>query len=351
MSFKKIAIAAGLGTAMALSATPAFAKQKVCVFDVLGAGGDVFNLSKDWALAAKGMGADLHLEPFTEEKIASENFETGQCDALVATSFRTRPFNTIAGSIDALGASSIVKDGGVDLDLSYKVLQTTIATFAKPAAAKFMVQGNYEVGGMVPFGAAYLYVKDRGINSVEKLAGKKIASFDYDSAQKEMISKVGASPVSADISNFGGKFNSGAVDIIAAPAAAYKPLELFKGIGTKGAIVRFPVALLTYQIVFNKSKFPADFGQKSREYWAGKFNVGMKIIKNAEQGIPSDKWLDIPKADAVKYTILLRESRISLAQGGSYDPTTLNIMKKLRCAINRADPECAKKGPEVVASK
>lgn len=338
---KQLTAALGLVAASAMSPALAAGANKVCVFDILGAGGDAFNLSKDWALASKGLGADLHLEAFTDEKIASENFKTGQCDALVATSFRTRPYNTIAGSIDALGAASVVKDGKVNMDLTYDVVQTTIQTFASPKADKLMTQGSYQVAGIFPFGAAYLYVKDRSINSVEKLAGKKIASFDYDSAQKEMISKVGASPVSADISNFGAKFNNGSVDIVAAPAAAYKPLELYKGLGNSGAIVRFPVAVLTYQVVVNKDKFPEGYAQKSRAYWAKKFDAGMKIIKNAEKGIPAGAWMDIPAADSVKYTQLLRESRVALAKGGSYNFTTLKIMKKIRCAKNPADGECS----------
>jgi len=344
MTLRLKAIAAGLGVAMLTAATPALAdKQKVCVFDILGAGGDVFNMAKDYTLFAKGLGSDLQLEPFTDEKIASENFKTGQCDMLVATSFRTRAYNSIAGSIDALGAASVVKDGKVDMPLSYEVVKRTIQLFAGEKANDLMTQGNYQVAGIIPFGAAYLYTRDRSINSVEKLAGKKIASFDYDSAQKQMISKVGASPVSADISNFGAKFNNGSVDIIAAPAAAYKPLELYKGVGTKGAIARFPVAVLTYQIVLNKGKFPDGFAQKSRDYWAKRFGDGLKIVDNAEKAIPAGAWMEIAPADSVKYTVLLRESRVDLAKGGAYDPKTLNIMKNIRCGVNRGDSECATK--------
>lgn len=342
MKLKFKLLAATTALAMSAVATPAAAAaNKVCVFDVLGAGGDIFNLTRDYAIAAKGFGADLHLEAFTEERIAAENFRVGQCDMLVATSFRTRPYNKIAGSIDALGAASIVKDGKVDMQLSYDVVRRTIQLFASERSEKMMTQGDFQVAGIVPFGAAYLYVKSRDINSVEKLAGKRIASFDYDAAQKQMISKVGASPVSADISNFGSMFNNGSVDIIGAPAAAYKPLELYRGLGNNGAIVRFPVAILTYQIIVNKNKFPEGFAAKSRDYWAKKFDVAMNIINNAERGIPQQAWLDISPADSVRYTILLRESRVDLAKAGAYDPNALNIVKRIRCSLNRADSECA----------
>ncbi|MDA0582577.1 DUF6091 family protein, partial [Acinetobacter baumannii] len=110
-----------------------------------------------------------------------------------------------------------------------------------PQAAKLMVEGNYEVGGIVPFGAAYPMVNNRAIDSVEALAGKRIAALEYDKAQALMVERVGGKPVAVDINNLSAKFNGGEVDMIAAPTLAYKPLELNKGIGTKGGIARFPL--------------------------------------------------------------------------------------------------------------
>ena len=49
-----------------------------------------------------------------------------------------------------------------------------------------------------------------------------------------MVQQVGAQAVSANVTNFGSKFNNGQVDIIGAPAAVFKPLELHKGLGSKG---------------------------------------------------------------------------------------------------------------------
>jgi len=43
-----------------------------------------------------------------------------------------------------------------------------------------------------------------------------------------MVERVGAVPVMSDISNFIKKFNTGEVDVVAAPAYAYKPLEIEK---------------------------------------------------------------------------------------------------------------------------
>jgi hypothetical protein len=204
-----------------------------------------------------------------------------------------------------------------------------------------MVNGRYEVAGIIPFGTAYPVVNDRKINTVEALAGKRIASFDYDKAQAIMIQKIGAQPVSADITNFAGKFNNGSVDFIAAPAMAYRPLELYRGIGTKGAIQRFPILILTYQIIINETKFPEGFGLKSRQYWLGQFNRAMTLVNKAEKDIPASTWGDLTPENMVKYTIMLRDSRIAIAEQGVYDKPGLKIIKRVRCSISSADSECS----------
>jgi hypothetical protein len=326
-------------------ATASQAGQKICVYDIVGTAGDVFNLAKDYALAMQKNGGNLELKGYTDERVATEDFRTGQCDAVIATGLRTRQFNQTAGSIDTLGSTTIVRDGKIDMAGSYDVVRKVIQTFASPspAASKMMVEGNYEVGGIIPLGAAYPVVNDRRINSVEALAGKKMAAFDYDKAQAVMIQKIGAQPVSADITTFATKFNNGSVDFIGAPALAYKPLELYKGIGEKGAIHRFPLLILTYQVILNKTKFPEGFGEKSRQYWMSQFDRAMGLVKNAENSIPAKTWYDLSPQDAVKYTLMLRESRIEMGEKGLYDKRGLNIIKRVRCSVNAADSECATK--------
>ncbi|MFX4729001.1 putative solute-binding protein, partial [Acinetobacter baumannii] len=84
--------------------------------------------------------------------------------------------------------------------------------------------GKFEVVGIAPLGAAYVMVRDRAINSVETAAGKKVAVLEWDRSQAKMVQQMGAQPVASDITNFASKFNNGQVDIIAAPAVAFKPL-------------------------------------------------------------------------------------------------------------------------------
>ena len=322
------------------------ADQKLCVYDMLGATGDLFNMTKDYAVAMQRHGVAIELKGYTDERVATEDFRTGQCDAVIATAFRIRQFNGVAGSIDTLGSTTIVRNGKIDIPASYDVVRKLIQTYASPAATKLMTEGNYEIGGMIPLGAAYPIVSDRRINTIEALAGKRIAAFDHDKAQAVMIQRIGAQPVSADITNFSTKFNNGAVDMIAAPTMAYKPLELAKGIGKNGAITRFPIMILTYQMALNKSKFPDGFGLKSREYWSNQFDRAMQLIKQADASIPPAIWMDLSAENSYKYTLMLRESRIDIAQKGMYDKRGLKVIKKIRCNVNPVDPECTTKSEE-----
>jgi hypothetical protein len=328
------------------AAGSAQAGQKICVYDLLGTSGDLFNMAKDYAVAMQKNGATIELKGYTDERVATEDFRTGQCDGVIATAFRTRQFNAVAGSIDTLGSTTIVRDGKIDIPASYDVVRKLIQTYASPAAAKLMTDGNYEVGGITPLGAAYPIVNDRKINTVEALAGKRIAAFDYDKSQAVMIQRIGAQPVSADITNFSTKFNNGSVDMIAAPTLAYKPLELHKGIGKNGGITRFPLMILTYQVILNKTKFPDGFGGHSREYWLSQFDRALQLIKQSDASIPPSSWMELSAENSYKYTLMLRESRIDIAQKGLYDKRGLKVIKKIRCNVNPADPECTTKSEE-----
>ena len=331
--------------AASLLLSPAQAAQKVCVYDFIGASGDLFNMVRDYALAMQRDGVFLELKGYNDEAAALEAYKSGQCDGFVGTAFRSRQFNAVAGSIDSLGATTIVRKGNVDMPASYEVMRKLIQTYAAPSpqVAKLMTNGEHEVAGIAPAGAAYPFVNDRKLSSVEALAGKRIVAFDYDKAQAAMIQRIKAVPVSATISNFHLKFNSGQADMMAAPTIAYQPLELHKGLGSKGAVVRFPLLLVSYQMVIRHDRFPEGFGAKSRTFWAGQFDRMLQLIRRADTTIPPSQWMDLEADDAVKYTLLLRESRIQLTQQGLYDKRGLKVLKRIRCHVNPGDAECETK--------
>ena len=74
------------------------------------------------------------------------------------TGIRGRQFNSYTGSMDSIGAIP-----------SYEAMRTVIAVIASnsPSVNKHLVSGPYEVGGVAPLGAAYLFLKNKEIDTVE----------------------------------------------------------------------------------------------------------------------------------------------------------------------------------------
>lgn len=322
----KLAVAAAT-IALATSAQA----QTMCVFDLLGANGENYSMMKDYALAAKQWGgADVKLKAYTDERVAAEDFKAGQCDGVALTGIRARQFNHFVGSIDAVGG--LTSNSGA---------KTIIGLMANPKLAPDMISGAYEIAGVTTLGSAYVMVNDRAINTLAKAAGKRFGVLDYDKAQALIVQKQGAQPVSVDLLTIGGKFNNGQVDIIALPAMAFKPLELYKGIGSKGAIVRFPIVQVTGDIVIRQAKFPAGFGQKSRDWIANQIGREIEVVNRTEKAIDPKYWMDIPPADKVSYVKIMREARIDMTKQGIYNKKMMSILKKVRCGQDPSSFECA----------
>jgi TRAP-type C4-dicarboxylate transport system substrate-binding protein len=215
--FKHILLGAGFALSFGIT-TPVLAEassQTICVFDPAGTQGDAFSMMKDFQLQATRWGAKVNLRAYVDERVVAEDFKAGQCDGAIITGLRGRDFNKFTGSIDSIGSIP-----------TYKHMRDVVSLMASPKSAPLMVNGPYEIAGIVPLGAAYVFVRDRSINSIEKAAGKKIAVLDWDKSQARMVQQLGAQPVASDVTNFAGKFNNGQVDIIAAPALVFKPFEL-----------------------------------------------------------------------------------------------------------------------------
>jgi hypothetical protein len=67
----------------------------------------------------------------------------------------------------------------------------------------------------------------------------------------------------------------------------------------------------------------------------------MTLVNKAEKDIPAATWGDLTPENMVKYTIMLRDSRIAIAEQGVYDKPGLKIIKRVRCSISSADSECS----------
>lgn len=303
--------------------------KKMCVFDLLGANGPIFSQMKDYKTAALAWGVELQLKPYTNERVAAEDFKSGLCDAVSFTGIRARQFNAFTGSLDAIGAMP-----------SYEHLKSVITTISGKKAAKLMFSDPYEVVAIFPAGAGYMFVNDRTIDTVGELAGKRIAILDSDPAQVEMVNFIGGSPVGTSIANMYSKFNNGSVDITYGPAVVYQAMELYKGLAPNGGVIDFSLVQLTMQILIRKSDFPEGFGQNSREYALSQFDLGVSLVKKYEATIPKELWVSIPADDITGYLEVFRQSRIRLRDKGIYNEKMLKLMRMLRCKKDAQQPEC-----------
>lgn len=136
------------------------------------------------------------------------------------------------------------------------------------------------------------------------------------------------------------KFNSGQVEAIAAPAYAYKPLEIGKGVGTNGAMFTFPVVNVTGDLITRNDRFPANFGIKSREWFIKQLPQNFNMVKQLEAGVPPRIKLNFSAEDKLKYQKILREGRLKLSKQGVYDATMMSVLKRARCTIERTNFEC-----------
>lgn len=326
-----------MGAMFAMLAVPGAASANqaatLCVFDPAGANGDVFNMMKDYKSAATGWGVEFELKPYTDEKTAAEDFKAGKCVATMITGTRARQFHKFAGSIEAMGALP-----------DYKALGMVVKNIQTAKAAKLMKSGDYEIAGMFPGGSVFLLVRDRNIDTVEELAGKRLATLDFDDAAKVMVKQIGATLVPADVSSFASMFNNGSVDAAYAPAAAYKPLELYKGVGKKGGVIRYPLAQMNLILISRSNALPADFFQKSRDYAIKNFNKAVKRVKQGDAEVPKAAWIDISDADKKRYDQMFLDVRVKLRDEHKvYHKTMLKLMRRIRCKMDGARAECAQK--------
>jgi hypothetical protein len=318
-------------TLLALATSPY--AQTMCVFDPLGTQGDAYFFMKDYAVAAKQWGADITLKAYTDDQRANDDFKDKKCDSLTTIGTRARQFNSFTGSLDSVGGMP-----------SEAVAKTAIILMANPKLAAEMVNDNNEIVGVSSVGPVYPMTNDRNINNMAKMAGKTFGALSFDKPQMLISEKLDCVTVPVTIATVANKFNSGQVQIIALPAYAFKALDLAKGMGSKGAIVRFNVAYITTQIVIHQDKFPTGFGQKSRTWISGQLSNQLKTVQKVENSIDARYWNELPANDKLGYEKLFRQVRLDITKEGIYNKRMMGILKKIRCQQNPTSFECPMQG-------
>ena len=306
-------------------------KRSFCVFDPVGANGPLFELMQSARPMALERGVELDMRAYTSEKIAAEEFRNGQCDSVLLTGTMARDFNRFTGSLEAMGAIP----GEEEMRMLMQVL-------SQDNARQYLQTDKYEVVGVLPAGAVYLFLDDRAIDTVEDLQGKRIATLDHDKASITMVRHVGASVVGSSTSNFSGRFNNGSVDAAYAPAVAYEPLELYKGLGENGAILDYTLAQMNFQIIVRRDRFPDEYVNQVRDYAFSRVDQAYGIIEDAESKVKEKYWMRPTEQERREYNAMLREVRQQLREEGEFDETALKLMRGIRCRVEPSRAECAR---------
>jgi hypothetical protein len=319
--FRSLIGALALAAAPWISAPAAAADpvtKSMCVYDPSGAAGDAFQHAKKFQAQALSWGVNFTLKAYTDEGVAAADFRNKKCDAAVITGVRTQQFNRKSYTVEALGLIS-----------SYEGLRKAVNVLSGPKAEPLMKSGEFETIGIFPAGAVYLYVDQKASADVSALAGKKICTMDFDAAAKVMVARVGAQAEPSDIGTFASKFNNHSCNVAYAPATAYKPLELYKGVGANGGVVRLPISQLTLQVLIRSAEYPAGFGQLSRTWAATQFDGLLGVSKKAEAGIEASKWIEVDATKAASYRKMMGEARAELVGKGAYDPTVAKLLEQV----------------------
>jgi hypothetical protein len=203
------------------------------------------------------------------------------------------------------------------------------------------VSNGYVVMGIAPAGAAHVFVNDRSINTLAKASGKRVVVLDYDPTQAEMISGVGATPVVADIVNAPNMFNTGVVDVLAAPLAAYEVMELHKGLEPDGGIIDLPLTHITMQLIGRAEVIPNELAQLVREAFFQGSDEIISRVRMEEEKVPDKWWIRIPAEDRREYDAMMQAARLELREQGYYSGDMLTLQRKIRCRADGSREECS----------
>lgn len=328
MTLQKTLIAA---IAVLFSAsTLALETKKICTWDPVGKNGPVMTFYSDLKPKAIAWGLDLEFIAYTDEKVAANDFKAGVCDAAHLTAIMSRQFVPFAGTLDAIGG--ITSDQG---------LAKILKTLSSPKAGQIMSNGQYEAVAAWPVGSMFAFVNDRSIDTVADLSGKKISVLNEDPQTHKLANLAGASPVGTSLATFSGQFNNGNIDVLFMPALAYNTFELYHGLGEKGGIWDYRLYYGMLQTIARKDAFPADFGEKMRNYVLSRIPDINKLVEDAEKEIPAKYWIKTSEETQKELVKFSRDIRVALKQEGKMDEKALKLLWKIRCSENPEASECA----------
>lgn len=303
--------------------------KRFCIYDPVGKNGPSMTFLADLVPKAMTWGLDVNLIPYTDEKVASNDFKAGQCDVVFLTGILTREYVPFGSTLNAVGG--IVSDEGVN-----RVLKA----ITNPKAGKLLTHGNYEIVGSFPVGGVYIFVKDRRIDTVEEFSGKKVSVLNNDPQIRMLANLAGASPVGTTLATFAGQFNNGNIDLLPMVPIGYNVFELYHGLGEHGGIIDEKLLYGMMQLVSHRDQFDENFGQKMREYFLSRLQDIHKLASDARSEIPSRYWIKTSDETKATFEKFKQEIRLALKKDGEHHPKALRLLWKVRCSENPEHSEC-----------
>lgn len=318
-------------TLMLLS-TSAFALQKktFCVYDPVGKSGPAMSFFTDLKAKAIAWGLDLDMHPYTDEKVASNEFKAGNCDMVFLTAILALPYVPFGGTLGVTG--------GI---INEKQLNVVIKSLTNPKVGQNLINGNYEMAGVLPVGSVYMFVNDQQIDTIPEFSGKRMSVLNASPQAYLMSELVGATPVGTSLATFSGQFNNGSIELLPMVALAYNTFELYQGLGEKGGIWDEMISYGMMEILTHRDRFEDGFGQKMREYMLSRVAEINRLVKTAEDEIPAKYWMKTSPESVKELNELKRKIRFTLKDKNVLNGTALTMLWKIRCSVNPDNAECA----------
>lgn len=328
-----------------LAATTTSYAQVVCFQDASGLTSDANKWMEDYQQQVKKWGVQLTFKAIDDDSKLSEDFRTGFCDMAIIRSSMSS-FNRFVRTFDAVGALSN--------DNVANVLVTKI--IPNQQLAQKMIEGKFEVAGLLPSFPSYIFVKNRQISTVDLLKGKKIALIVGDLNTKTAINRITLDfhPVSSFINNMGAQPVQTGVespylvenliknksDAVVLYSDVYKKMKLADFLGQNGGIISMPFSYSSSKILIHTAAFPNGFGQQSRIYIAAQSETQFALINKVKSDIPSKYWIELGDIEKSKFQEIFYKARTDLLRTGFYDSVFFKLTHSITCKMEPMNYEC-----------
>ena len=310
--------------------------RSFCVWDMLGRAGPVYAAVDDQRFRSLHYGLQLNLRAYQDEDELVRALQQGECDAALMSGSRALAFNRFTGTLEAPGAVPDIRHLQV-------LMQVLMQVIASPEMAGRMESGGYVVLGVASLGEHYAYTTDPQENSLRGLRGKTLAVPAENPALQALAAALQAQVIPGPRLGVVNRFARAEVDAMLAPLVAFHVAGSGQ-IRSGSAILNYPLAQSTIQLIGRQERFPTGLAQILREDFLFRFSHYVRRVERERKNIAPELWREIPAAEKTAVAGRLRSLRRQLGEEGVYDSGMLRLEGKVRCRITPQAEECQPEG-------